>query len=516
VKRWLLAPLSAVFRDRRPIRAGERQLAANLLADYAATDPRLLADLLMDADEKQFAVIYPKFKDRGEPGLRELAAEIDRVVPPDAGEELKERSAERRASAAVALLRSNQPAKVWPLLKHGPDPRVRSYLIHRLAGLGAEPRTVARRLDEERDESAIRAVLLALGEYAVENLPDDVFPGLVPRVQNLYLSAPDAGLHGAAEWLLRRWGQDGWVVRAVEGWTKDPVGRDRRLAEAAAAATALKAQTRPRWYVTGEGQTMVVIAGPIRFAMGSPPTEARRVDTEARHTRRIGRTFAVAAYPVTVAQYRRFHPGYTFVERYAPDPRCPVVSTSWYQAAAYCNWLSRAEGIPEAEWCYETDPKGSADPTARIVRLKPDHLRRTGYRLPTEAETEYVTRAGTATARYYGETDALLPKYAWYQANSDERTWPVGTLKPNDFGLFDTLGNAYCWGQEEYKPFPPAGGEADDTNADTKVADTRRVLRGGSFFYLGSYVRSAYRNVDVPGNRNYDFGFRVARTIAPE
>ena len=92
----------------------------------------------MDADEKQFAVIYPKFKDRGEQGLPVLTDEIDKKLPSDlpSSDEAREKLAKRQANAAVALLRMNQPEKVWPLLKHSPDPRVRSYLIHRLRSAG--------------------------------------------------------------------------------------------------------------------------------------------------------------------------------------------------------------------------------------------------------------------------------------------------------------------------------------------------------------------------------------------
>ena len=99
----------------------ERSLATDILADYAADQPQVLADLLMDADEKQFAVIYPKFKERGEQGLPVLIGEIDRKLPPDAvSDEAKEKLAKRQANAAVALLRMNQPEKVWPLLEAQP------------------------------------------------------------------------------------------------------------------------------------------------------------------------------------------------------------------------------------------------------------------------------------------------------------------------------------------------------------------------------------------------------------
>ena len=74
-----------------------------------------------------------------------------------------------------------------------------------------------------------------------------------------------------------------------------------------------------------------------------------------------------------------------------------------------------------------------------------DALRRTGYRLPTEAEWEYACRAGAGTSRYYGVEVDLLGRYAWYMATSQDHAWPCGSLLPNDLGLFDMLGNVYEW-----------------------------------------------------------------------
>ena len=127
-----------------------------MLADYAADQPQVLADLLMDADEKQFAVIYPKFKEHGEQGLPVLTGEIDKKLPSDlpSSDEKREKLAKRQANAAVALLRMNQPEKVWPLLNAQPpdDPRVRSYLIHRLSVRWVPtPEGIVKRLDEEPD-----------------------------------------------------------------------------------------------------------------------------------------------------------------------------------------------------------------------------------------------------------------------------------------------------------------------------------------------------------------------------
>src|SRR5208283_3170943 len=119
IKGKLLESLKSIYGNPNG-RESERTLATNILADYAADQPQVLADLLMKADEKQFAVIYPKFKDRGEEGLPLLIAEIDKKVPPElpSSGDKWETQAKRQANAAVALLRMNQAAKVWPLLKH--------------------------------------------------------------------------------------------------------------------------------------------------------------------------------------------------------------------------------------------------------------------------------------------------------------------------------------------------------------------------------------------------------------
>jgi hypothetical protein len=119
VRARLLHPLGKVYRSNdRP--DAERSFAANILADYAADQPTVLADLLMDADAKQFAVIYPKFKDQGEQGLPILIDEIDQKLPSDlpSSDEKRETLAKRQANAAVALLwmdrwRSGRRMRRW-------------------------------------------------------------------------------------------------------------------------------------------------------------------------------------------------------------------------------------------------------------------------------------------------------------------------------------------------------------------------------------------------------------------
>jgi serine/threonine protein kinase/formylglycine-generating enzyme required for sulfatase activity len=511
VKKSLLAPLADIFRDRNPERASERTLATNLLADYAADKPQLLADLLMDGDEKQFAVIYPKLNDRADPGLPLLTAVIETKPPADlpASDGKRETLAKRQANAAAALLRMNQPAKVWPLLRHSPDPRVRSYLIHRLGPLGADAGAIVKQLDIESDLTIRRALLLSLGEYGETDFTPDARNALLPKLQEMYRTASDPGLHAACEWLLRRWKQQAWLTKVNEEWAKDNGQREKRLEGIGKLLANEKEKTPPQWYVNSQGQTLVVIPGPVEFSMGSPPTEKDRAGNEKQHRQRIGRTFALAATAVTKEQFLRFQPkfGHSQMMRY-PDPTCPIGGVIWYEAAAYCNWLSKQGRIPEDQWCYELN--GNA------VKLKAKYLSLSGYRLPTEAEMEYATRAGALTSRYWGETEELLPKYAWYFKNSQERTWPVGSLNPNEFGLFDVQGNVYTWCQERYRDYPAGKGDEaieDQEDGLVVISTDSRALRGGSFFFLASSIRSACRLYNVPAIHDLSIGFRPARTL---
>src|SRR5262249_45912195 len=102
--------------------------------------------------------------------------------------------------------------------------------------------------------------------------------------------------------------------------------------------------------------------------------------------------------------------------------------------------------------------------------------------------------------------------------NSQLRTWPVGSLKPNDWGLFDVQGGVLSWCQESYKRYPTGkeGEVVEDREDDIVIVSTlTRVLRGGSFSLPASVARSALRTGDAPATRFYYYGFRPARTFTP-
>ena len=297
-------------------------------------------------------------------------------------------------------------------------------------------------------------------------------------------------------------------------------------------------------YVTAEGQTMVRFAGRLVVRMGSPVNERGRQPAsdsaaEPMHNVTIPRSFAIATTEVTVAQFRRFldanpdaNRAYQYPDaptrmaevyaRFSPVDDGPAIAVTWYEAARYCNWMSAREGLPRSEWVY---PDG---PLADGMRLPADYLRRIGYRLPTEPEWEFAARAGTTTARFYGDSDERLGEYAWFSRNppktkddpadpSDpQRTARVADLKPNAFGLFDMYGNVWEWTQDRVERFQTADVTEDHEDARLDVRDRdARTRRGGAFPYGAEMARSAARGTitSFPTNRRDNVGFRIARTI---
>jgi formylglycine-generating enzyme required for sulfatase activity len=463
---------------------------------------------------------------------------------PMVSEPTRDELAERQARAAVALVRLGQAGEVWPLLRHGADPQLRSFIVNWLEPLGADPKTIVTALDRpdssprpaprgeggrrpgegssmptvavggslgpvppttnamdailfHPETSMRRALILSCGTYGTEALSPGEREPLIARLLDVYEHDPDAGIHGAAAWTLRQWKQQA-KLEAVHARLRGKDRGDRR------------------WYVNGQGQTFAIVEGPVEFRMGSPPSEPDRVDNETPRQQRITRRFAIADAEVTVRDFQRFVSAATenqpfliaqnSLDRYSAADG-PMIGVSWYGGAAYCNWLSEREGIPRDQWCYEPNGKGEY---AEGMRIRPDALKRAGYRLPTEAEWEYACRAGALTSRYYGHSIGLLGKYAWYNANSGEQARPCRSLRPNDLGLSDMLGNVYEWCQERYQRNPIQL----DSNAQAieHVNESFRLLRGGSFSDRPANVRSASRIWNAPSYHNTNNGFRPART----
>jgi GTPase Era involved in 16S rRNA processing len=128
------------------------------------------------------------------------------------------------------------------------------------------------------------------------------------------------------------------------------------------------------------------------------------------------------------------------------------------------------------------------------------------YRLPTEAEWEYACRSGSSGIYCFGNDEKLLGEYAWYSNNSDQETHPVGEKKPNAWGLYDMHGNVWEWCQDWYGDYLQ-GSVIDPVGLSS---GTDRVNRGGGRLSGAGFCQSADRGGNVPGLRNFNFGFRLA------
>ena len=131
--------------------------------------------------------------------------------------------------------------------------------------------------------------------------------------------------------------------------------------------------------------------------------------------------------------------------------------------------------------------------------------------MPTEAQWEYACRAGSTTRFCFGDQESQLGEYAWYNDNSGGATHPVGTKKPNAWGLYDMHGNVLEWCADWYDGGYYANSPLYDPTGPSGGSD--RVTRGGSWNRRAWDCRSAYRNAASPESRAHDVGFRVA--LAP-
>ena len=475
----LKRPLTRDFAD-ASLGENPRLMAASILADFAGDDTRYLptdelAQLILDATSSQLPILLPLARRRRDEMADLMAATLKGRVPMTYVAE-NERLVRRQANAAEVILALGRDADFWPLLKQSEDPRLRTELVDRIPLARLGPDALLDRAANEAEGSIRQAILLGM-ETLRPGLSESDLRRIGGRLLTIYESDPDGGVHGAAEWLLIKWGFAGEVDAAKRGLAGKP--RDGK-----------------RWFVTRQLHTMIVIPAPGRFRIGSPREEPGRDIAEVERDVTIDYAFAISAHEVTIDQFRQYQPGFApEANKLCPEEGGPASFLTWFHAAKYCRWVSEGdeEGIPEAQRCYP--PLDQIGPS---MRLSDDYLRREGYRLPTEPEWEYVTRAGSATSRFFGNSPALLDKYAWFGRNAAERTWPVGRLRPNPLGLFDIYGNVFEW--------------CDPGLASAPLG--RLGVRGGCYRSTEKFLRSAMPDHLDSGEWLSNIGFRIVKVIA--
>ena len=263
--------------------------------------------------------------------------------------------------------------------------------------------------------------------------------------------------------------------------------RERQAARQEAEAYRVGQTFRDALRSGGEGPEMVVVPAGT-FRMGCVSGQNCHDYEKPVHRVTIGAPFAVGVYEVTFAEWEAcVRAG--GCEGYRPDDRGwgrgrrPAINVSWDDAQAYVGWLSRESGA--------------------------------GYRLLSEAEREYVARAGSETAYSWGNgigrnranCDGCGSRW------DDEQTAPVGSFTANGFGLHDVHGNVWEWVEDCWNR--SYEGAPTDGTAWTRGDCRYRVVRGGSWSLNPRNLRSANRNRYTTGDRSSDVGFRVARRLTP-
>jgi formylglycine-generating enzyme required for sulfatase activity len=256
------------------------------------------------------------------------------------------------------------------------------------------------------------------------------------------------------------------------------------------------------------------------FLMGSPAGEANRVKDEGPQVRVKVEPFWIGKNEVTWGEYRSYmamYDAFKKLQRLATNPvksAKDASATDWQLVQSHA-WNGKLEdkwnvdAVTTPTPLYDsTFTYGVGDqPNQPAVTVTPFSARQytkwvsgiTGnnFRLPTEAEWEYAARAGTTTAYSFGDDPKQLDDYGWYEANSDYQTHPVGSKKPNPWGLYDVHGNVAEWTLDEYqsKSYEKLGtGPVDAKSAVRWPTKTfPRVLRGGSWYLTPEAARSAAR-----------------------
>ena len=255
---------------------------------------------------------------------------------------------------------------------------------------------------------------------------------------------------------------------------------------------------------------------PIKPGILTGPANADKNNPQIRYRAKITRQFWMSKHEITIQQFSKYLISLTLNDRNARyqvekclnltsedcpineeynmkagsgqtwgDPLMPMTGVSWQGAMAFCKWLTVAERAAK--------------------RLPEGYV----YRLPAEAEWEYSCRAGNTDSRYYYGSDmAILGDYGWFSENSGNNLHPVGKKKPNDWGLYDMLGNSwewcYDWYDENFLSF-----DCENPVGPKNSPDSTKVLRGGSFTSNAEDMFcSARYNFDYKlGKKN--IGFRI-------
>ncbi|MEL6109513.1 MAG: SUMF1/EgtB/PvdO family nonheme iron enzyme [Planctomycetota bacterium] len=530
---------------------GSEQLrtATFLLAKFATDDDVAMVEILENAGLSQLSAVAPAIRaasdsvnSRLNERLEELLdaylnvaldMELQSLAPtraqPDGGENLLAKRrvllARRIANVAALMLQRGCGETCLELLRSSSDPTLRSYVIHCYAVSEGPAEPLADVLVGKTESAQEATIESGIAAALLQTL------GSLPASSQVPLAVRD---------LARRWSRisDNMELRSSATFFLCHQGYADSVGEVSLDENSVA-------YRTVAGQAMVRLPAALNATVGASPWDASQLANEQTHRISVPDHLYVSRHEVTVEQFNQFlqSRGRPLMDARSGSGSTTAIRIGFYQAAAFCNWLSEQEDIPEADWCFVPNASGHY---AAGMSIAKDHLSRQGYQLPTADLWEYACRAGSSTPRHYGYGIELSTPYVrWMGSRSGASRNPMSVRKPNGFGLFDMLGNASEWSltvvsdtsanypsmnserasqdpgrflQRASRPGLAFGGgpEHEDASGKTITDRTRFLMLGGSFDSPAHKVRSSDRSMVSPPITNQPIGIRLMRIVREE
>jgi serine/threonine protein kinase/formylglycine-generating enzyme required for sulfatase activity/SpoVK/Ycf46/Vps4 family AAA+-type ATPase len=503
----------------------QRVSAANALVSFFGHDRETMTRILVCGNAEQYRIVFPAATQHDGNQMRAaLATEWMRPATVIGSTSERMRLSRQQAAAAITLLKLGDQYQWMDGLRALDDPECMTQFAH-----GCKERDVSfsdlerslrfllstsearNRLRQERDVRLTYALLLALGDYQLSDITTGKREEFVRFIRDLSKTHPSAGVHAAAGWLLRSWKRhepvDEPAIPYLEGREWFTMSLVLTGADTLAGDGAAKRH---------ESRLTFVVIPPGEYVIGSAESEETRNDDEQAHTVRITYPFAILDREISFAEMEAFRPAFATMRSAiaGATPDHPAGGAAWYDAVRFCRWLTVQAGLDEADQAY-LDPNSldqAQSPSDKNYAKEvvpwnwPVRLQARGFRLPTEAEWEIASRAGSTGAFSFGDDIAMLERYGWFDRNSRKVIQRSRQLRPNLWGIFDMHGGLFEWCHDWYGLYVIASANTDPTGPGN---GTGRVRRGGGWRFPDTWCRSSYRNKVIPSDEVQNIGIRI-------